>query len=171
MKTFIVLGMHRSATSLVAKGLYESGVHIGDRLIGADISNPYGHYEDMDFVSLNEKILNNAKGSWNKPPTEESILGLADIWRHEIKELVEEKQMESLWGWKDPRTILTIRLFLPYLTNPHFIVCFRDPREVAKSLAKRDRHITRKAGLVLAKIYNDRLLRFLSEWASDKYQL
>ena len=172
MKTFIVLGMHRSATSLIAKGLVESGVYMGDQLLGAHSSNSYGHYEDVDFIALNDEMLKKAGGSWNNPPLESEILKLHDVKINgiTIQDFIVQKQKEPFWGWKDPRTVLTIKLFLPYLENPHFITCFRDPREVARSLAKRDL-MTRNKALVLAKIYNDRLLRFLNEWASDKYQL
>ena len=54
-KTFVVLGMHRSATSLSAMGLSRCNVHIGDNLLGADAnSNPYGHFEDRDFIRMND---------------------------------------------------------------------------------------------------------------------
>ncbi len=171
MKTFIVLGMHRSATSLVARGLVEAGVHMGEKQLGFHSSNPWGHYEDVDFISMSDRLLTAAGGSWDKPPLEDSILGLASEWGPRIKDFIEGKMREPLWGWKDPRTVLTIPLFLPYLVNPHFITCFRNPQDVAISLARRDRAMTRKKALALAKIYNDRLLRFLSGWMNDKYQL
>ena len=171
MKTFIVLGMHRSATSLIAKGLYDNEVSIGDKLIGPHPSNPYGHWEDIDFVRLNDEILSASGGSWDKPPEEKSIIEVSSLFEGKIEKLIKEKQKEPFWGWKDPRTTLTIRLYLKYLEDPHFIVCFRDPAEVARSLARRDKWITRGRALELARIYNERLLRFLQEWTSGKYQL
>ncbi len=170
MKTFVVLGMHRSATSLVAKGLVKAGVHMGDELLGEHPSNPWGHYEDADFIRMNDQLLSAAGGTWDRPPIEENIAALENVWGARIKDFVEGKLREPFWGWKDPRTVLTIRLYLPYLVNPHFVACFRNPQDVAKSLAKRDREMTRKMALVLARIYNDRLLRFLSDWTSGKYQ-
>jgi len=173
MKTFVVLGMHRSATSLAAKGLARSGIHMGDSLLGVAPSNPYGHWEDVDFVRLNDRLLKAAGGSWNHPPPEEQILSLKDEkgWDGEIERLVRRKRREPFWGWKDPRTVLTIRLYLSYLEGPHFIACFREPEEVAKSLARREREMTKGQCLSLAEIYNERLLRFLSEWTSIKSQL
>jgi len=64
------------------------------------------------------------------------------------------------WGWKDPRTTLTIEAYLPYLIKPHFYACFRDPKDVAKSLEIRNNFPISK-GIELAKIYNKRLFEFL----------
>lgn len=159
-KTFIVLGMHRSATSLVAGALRNFGVDMGKELLGGKNSKISPHFEDMDFLRLNEQILRAAGGSWDNPPSEKKILSLKEKFASEIKSLIENKT--GLWGWKDPRTTLTIKLYLPYLKNPHFICCFREPLEVAKSLYRRQKMPIKK-GLKLAKIYNKRLLGFLKE--------
>lgn len=55
MKTIIVLGMHRSATSLVAKGLANE-IDIGVKMISIP-DNPQGHWENTNFINLNEAIL------------------------------------------------------------------------------------------------------------------
>lgn len=160
-KCFVVLGMHRSATSLCGKGLHESGVSVGKRLLGADPANPEGYYEDTDFMSLNKKILSAAGGDWKDPPPDSVIQSAGKRFAPEIKELVSKKQAK-LWGWKDPRTTLTVKLYLPYIENPHFFCCFRDPQEVAESLKIRNNFST-KEGLTLARIYNRRLMAFLRE--------
>ena len=159
-KTFIILGMHKSATSLIAGGLNNFGVNMGEKLMGGDEWNKIGYFEDMEFFRLNEEILKAAGGSWYEPPSERKILALKKEFGPKIKKLVEKKS--GLWGWKDPRTTLTIKLYLPYLKNPHFICCFRDPKEVARSLSKTQGISTEKA-LKLAGIYNKRLLKFLKE--------
>src|SRR5438132_1462972 len=108
MKTFVVLGMHRSATSLVAKGL-TSIVHMGDEMLGSGQFNPEGHFENMHFLTMNERILTAAGGDWKHPPPEEAILGLKKRFAEEIDRLVQqESRGRALWGWKDPRTTLTI---------------------------------------------------------------
>jgi len=155
-KTFIVLGMHRSATSLVAGALHNFGVNMGKELMS---------FEDIDFFRLNEEILKEAGGSWQNPPPEKKILALAKKFAPKIKKLVENKS--GLWDFKDPRTILTIKLYLPYLKNPHFICCFGEPLEIARSLYKRQKMPIKK-GLKLAEIYNKRLLNFLNEIHNTK---
>ena len=164
-KTFIVLGMHRSATSLVAKALSQE-ICLGTNFLPPASSNPKGFFEDRDFVNLNNRILRKAGGSWKMPPSEEKILKLAPIFGPMIKAMLEDKfKNELFYGWKDPRTTLTIKLYLPYLENPHFISCFRNPDEVARSLAARDSSFTLKSARELATVYNQRLLSFLAEFA------
>jgi len=162
-KTFVVLGMHRSATSLVAKGLKEAGIDMGKELLWATKHNPEGHYEDLEFLRLNDMILKEAGGSWDNPPPEDKIIEAGKKFKKEIKQLTKK---EGLWGWKDPRTTLTIKCYLPYLKNPHFICCFREPLEVAKSLRRREGWSI-KRGLKLAKEYNKRLLKFLHEFSNN----
>jgi hypothetical protein len=171
MKTFVVLGMHRSATSLAAKGLAKAGVCMGDRsrLLGVNASNKYGYWEDIDFLAINDKLLSIAGGSWDDPPPEKDILAAGKLNKDLIHEFIKSKEQpivnrrHPFWGWKDPRTVLTIRCYMPYLSNPHFIACYRKPDEVAASLWERDQMPLEK-GLALAKIYNERMAEFLREF-------
>lgn len=163
MKTIIVLGMHRSATSLVAQGLFSSGVFMGDRLMGSSPGNPQGHFEDMRFVNLNDSILAEAGGSWDNPPPEFEILQAGEKMCGRIAFLVKASQRAPLWGWKDPRTTLTVKCYLPFLSNPIFVPCFRDPADIAASLHKRDGTPIER-GVALANEYNKRLLSFLNDW-------
>lgn len=156
----IILGMHRSATSLIAQGLISQKVHMGERLMEGDRGNPQGHFENMDFVELNDRILKKAGGSWDNPPPESDIISVKKEFSDEIESLL-NKSVRRKWGWKDPRTVLTIRLFMPYLHDPFFICCFRKPARVAESLFKRD-NMSVKKGLMLAKLYNNRLNNFMS---------
>ena len=166
MKTFVVLGMHRSATSLAAKGLHDSGVHMGEEFLSANGHNPQGYYENIEFVKLNDDILEAAGGSWFMPPGETAILLQYQNFKTRIEELVKKSSDGyELWGWKNPRTTLTIDLYLSYLVNPHFITCFRDKHEVAESLCKRDNFIYQYA-VTLVEEYNRRLLRFLERFTN-----
>lgn len=153
--------MHRSATSLAAKGLHDAGVHMGEDLIGACSSNPKGHFENRRFVELNDAILTRAGGSWHRPPAAEKILKAGKDLAGRIQQTVAmESRGHELWGFKDPRTTLTIECFWEYLQNPHLVVCFRNPVEVAVSLQKRDGFPLAK-GMGLANEYNKRMLAFL----------
>lgn len=152
MKTFVVLGMHRSATSLVAEAM--------DSQI--EMHATTHRFESQPFIDLNKKILKQAGGSWDNPPSREAILAV-DV-DEEIKELVKQSE-KDLWGWKDPRTTLTIELYWKHLTNPHVIACFRDPVEVGKSLERRG-DMTAEEGEKLAHLYNNHLLDFLHDYRS-----
>ncbi|MFW5858273.1 MAG: hypothetical protein ACOCX4_10365, partial [Planctomycetota bacterium] len=64
----LVLGMHRSGTSLVAQVLAAHGFVTGTRVIGASDSNARGHLEDRVVVRINKRLLLHAGGSWDAPP-------------------------------------------------------------------------------------------------------
>jgi hypothetical protein len=167
-KTIVVLGMHRSATSLMAKGLNDAGVNMGEHLLGKHESNPWGHFEDIEIMQLNEAILKAAGGSWDRPPSEEQILAQRQAFDERIHALVKANDANvdpdyPLWGWKDPRTTLTIKLYLPHLTNPYFFFCFTHPAKVGISLHERD-GTDIEWGTALAREYNRRLLNFIEEF-------
>jgi len=176
MKTLIILGMHRSITSLVAKGLADNKVYVGDKLMPPNGGNRNGYWEDVDFVRMNNRLLALAGGTWRDLPSKEKINSLKKEYGSEIKHLIMKKEErvkeiffrenERIWGWKDPRTILTIKLYLPYLTNPHFILCFRDPLEVAKSFYKTEK-IPIYEGINLWREYNRRMINFISDHYLD----
>ena len=160
-RTFIVLGMHRSGTSLIAGGLNKSGINMGEKLLGANEWNPKGHFENEEFIELNDRILAEAGGSWDNPPSEEAILKAGEKLKDEIKVVV-DRNKGRLWGWKDPRTTLTIKCYLPYIEHPFFITCWRKPLDVAKSLNKRN-GMPIEQGVKIAKEYNKRLIEFIYE--------
>jgi hypothetical protein len=60
-----------------------------------------------------------------------------------ITKLVSAKK--GKWGWKDPRTCLTIPLYAPHLVSPRYIEIIRDKNAVTKSLAKRSKGVTHGA--------------------------
>ena len=52
-----VAGMHRSGTSLVSRFLHDSGINLGERLHVDLRTNPYGHYEDEEFLEFQRNEL------------------------------------------------------------------------------------------------------------------
>jgi hypothetical protein len=145
---------------LVAKGL-DSQISMGDHMLGPRKSNPHGHYENWAFIKLNGQILRRAGGDWDSPPPRKAILQAGTELSNKIERTVQEASRgHDLWGWKDPRTTLTIECYLPFIENPHFVCVFRSPEEVARSLKRRN-GFDLDRGLALAREYNTRLLRFL----------
>src|SRR5215210_8491404 len=55
-----IVGMHRSGTSMVAKLLQRTGLNLGDEadLMPPAAENPEGFYEYLEFVRLNDEVLN-----------------------------------------------------------------------------------------------------------------
>lgn len=144
MSAVCVLGMHRSGTSVVARLLNLLGVYLGpDDLIarpGAD--NPRGYWEHQAFVAINDEILARFGGRWDIPPA------LAPDWPHDprIADLRDRAATllatvfahQPLWGWKDPRTCLTLPFWQDLIGPMRYVHCVRNPRAVAASLAQRN---------------------------------
>jgi len=132
-RTFVVLGMHRSATSLVAKALHDQGIEMGTGT--ATAIDRGSHFEDLSFVDINDSLLEKAGGSWDKPPAKEKLDKVQD---GRCGRLVDYRQTKNeMWGWKDPRTALVFDKYLPHLGGDVYLVCvFRKPRYVAKSLKR-----------------------------------
>jgi hypothetical protein len=165
-KTVVILGMHRSGTSMVGGVLARLGINMGEIFREDRItSNPLGFYEDVDFLNLNIDILKEAGGSWEDPPDLEQIISQESKFNIKIQKLIKKKP--QIWGWKDPRTSLTIRLYLPYIHNPHFIICHRNPEEVANSLYKRSKMPYEKA-MRLINIYKGEIENFFKDYPNLK---
>lgn len=128
----VLLGATRSGTSVTAGVLAGLGVNFGSNLRPADSRNPFGYFEDRDFLDLNRRILAAAGGNSFQPPARDDILAQRRRFEDEIAELVASRD-ERLWGWKTTNTCLTLELFLPHLSNPRLILLTRDPLATARS--------------------------------------
>lgn len=156
----IVVGCHRSGTSLVAGLLHHSGLKMGGDSVfrpKPSTANKKGFYEDIRFRKINDKILKFNRydvKSWRTDiPT---IKGNKPL-RREIRDLL--GQMGDQVGFKDPRTCLTWHIWQPFLPEDTMILyVYRNPVAVAKSFIKRGDVKTLEHGLELWQIYNQRAL-------------
>jgi hypothetical protein len=152
-RVIAVLGMHRSGTSALVGSLQQRGLFLGRH----SKHNPYnlrGNRENPDVVVLNEDILKASGGSWRAPPA-------AVEWGPDHVErgiaILGEQSERPLWGFKDPRTLLTLDGWLRLVPDLEFVGVFRHPARVARSLAGRP--ALRVEGPVeLWRVYNERLL-------------
>ncbi|HEY8808984.1 MAG TPA: glycosyltransferase [Solirubrobacterales bacterium] len=155
-----VLGMSRTGSSLTARVLNLLGVYLGhpeDLLNGklhqlagegdevlakAKEANPAGFWEHYRIMRLNERILRTHGGSWRDPPTlpvgwEQSHE--LDAERREARSLLRETFAgQPLWGWKDPRNCLTLPFWERLVPRARYVICLRNPLDVASSLQRRD---------------------------------
>ncbi len=129
-----VLGMHRSGTSCLAGCLQEAGLELGDVVERAP-HNPKGNRENLAIRSLNDDVLAYSNGAWDQPPEN---LRWTRGHRRRRDEIISGYAEFSPWGFKDPRTVLTLPFCGEVLPHLLFAGTFRHPMAVAGSLAWRD---------------------------------
>jgi glycosyltransferase involved in cell wall biosynthesis len=139
-----VLGMHRSGTSVVARLINLLGVYLGpsERLVPPDADNPRGYWEHLAFHDVNEQILARFGGSWHEPPVfPPGWPNSPDVAPHaqQARAAIAEDFADAVrWGWKDPRTCLTLPFWQTLGLPLRYVVCVRNVSEVVRSLQGRD---------------------------------
>lgn len=145
-KGIIVLGMHRSGTSLVANLAQLCGAYAGDEslLLQADSGNPAGYFEYRPLVNFNETLLASAKATWIAPPLERDALILERLadepkYREQALELIETMEAGGdLWFWKDPRLAILLPFWKRIWRDVVYVIPVRNPLDTALSLRKRN---------------------------------
>ena len=138
-----VLGMHRSGTSLIARVVNLLGFFLGpeEHLMKLGPDNPAGYWEHQLLTDLNDEILARLGGSWHEPPSFppnwKDSSELADL-RQKAQALIQEEFGARPWGWKDPRTCLTLPFWQRLLPKMGYVICLRNPVDVAHSLERRN---------------------------------
>jgi GT2 family glycosyltransferase/glycosyltransferase involved in cell wall biosynthesis len=140
-----ILGMHRSGTSLVTRILNICGLNLGnDEQVESNSfpENEKGHWEHIEIQNINDNILNIFGGSWDNPPDlpehweEDSRLGsLYEQARAVVGAL---NKVHEIWGFKDPRTCLTLLFWQKVIPGMKYVIPVRSPIEVAESLFNRN---------------------------------
>jgi hypothetical protein len=137
-KILIIAGMHRSGTSVVSNWLHKCNLNIGDNLLGADIGNADGHFEDIDFYRYHEDVLQDNHlskfGYVNRP-----IQNLSYYQEEKIKSITSFKsKVHKQWGWKEPRTCLFLNHYRKLIPEAYYLVVLRDYHSTVNSLIVRD---------------------------------
>lgn len=159
----LVLGMHRSGTSPVTRILNLMGASLGAdfRDLEANDANPRGFWERDDLVALDDDLLRACGAEWYALAGLEGRL--AQLSRGPFVERARAllaKLGVRPWVIKDPRLSVLLPFWLPLLEKPVAVLVYRDPIEVAHSLARRDL-LPLDFGLALTFEYLRRSLRDL----------
>lgn len=172
--TVIILGMHRSGTSCLAGALQEAGLYLG-KVNEKAPHNAKGNRENRAIMDLHDQVLTANGGSWDAPPCSPTwspkLAAARDI-------LIKSYPADRLWGFKDPRSLITLEGWLDVLPAARCVATLRHPLAVAQSLQRRNKFSYQKS-LDLWVSYNTILLNFQREmnfdvinfdWPADRYR-
>jgi hypothetical protein len=188
----VVLGMHKSGTTLVAQALHRSGISMGEFREGLDYDagNKYEHHA---FQAINRALLapylvpplghvlrrrggsetdaagyprNQDSQAWIRRRALEAGLAHATVPEAAVT-LVEglEARGED-WGFKDPRTALTYPVWRRILPPHRIVVVFRGLGQVLERYRAGPRRPLRTLRVLQAwTVYNWSILRHVEESA------
>ncbi len=148
MDPVIVIGMHRSGTSMLTRILEDCGLFVGNKL--------EGNHEATFFLALDRFVYKNACAGWTRPWPVLDLIDhpegrdmMVDYLRNSCaspraKEFTGRRGgskrifgLDEPWGWKDPRTTVTLPLWLDIWPDAPIVQVDRHGVDVARSLQVR----------------------------------
>ena len=141
----IVLGMHRSGTSALARTISLLGARLPDDLVGPNEGNPHGHWEPQAIVELNDRMLAEAGsdvyGILDVPPAWFSSSRAQEFADEAARIIGASFQDNPLIVMKDPRTAVMLPVWTKAFAQCGYrmrhVLPLRHPDSVADSLARR----------------------------------
>ncbi len=148
----LILGMHRSGTSMLARLLAAEGLPLGETLLRRRTpDNRYGYWEQAEIVAIQEALLDGFDRVWHGPG---GLLPLPEGWLHAPETLAAQRRLTAIvdrevsgaggvWGFKDPRSLRFLPLWRAIIADLGLtsvpILAARAPAAVAGSLMRRNR--------------------------------
>jgi hypothetical protein len=143
-RVIVVLGMHRSGTSVITRSLQVLGVTLGDRLMLPHAINPKGFWEDVDVNELNIQMLKALGSDWHylAPIEQDDVDALREKgFIASATDLLRRKVGDSLvFGFKDPRVAKLLPFWKAAISHcglkAGYVLTLRHPLSVVDSLRR-----------------------------------
>lgn len=150
----IIIGMHRSGTTMISEMLTDLGLFQGYE------KDP--NHEALFFLEINEWLLRTAGGAWDYPLPFKLLLDNRQVCEQALRFMRERLQkrhavsffgraplsiksrpaaISGPWGWKDPRNTFTLPLWLQIFPDARVIHICRHGVDVAASLLHRNEKV------------------------------
>lgn len=140
----IVLGMHRSGTSTVARLLNMMGAYFAppEVVMLPTEDNEKGYWERLDAFHLHEEMLRDLGMGWDRVSRFDTRRldepEFVAKYRPRIQKILLDLDAHRPWFIKDPRLNLFLPFWQPLLEVPVCVYVHRSPIQIAQSLNKRD---------------------------------
>jgi hypothetical protein len=139
-----VIGTPRSGTSLTARILNLAGVYLGpeSEMRPAGPANPRGFWENRRIAALNRRLLRTLERDGLAPPRLPPGWAASEALepeREEARALIAETfGGQRRWGWKEAGTTLVLPFWQRLLPEMRYVICLRNPVDVAASARRID---------------------------------
>ncbi len=142
----VVLGMHRSGTSVLTRMLSLLGGELPTSLMPGDAYNEGGYWESQAIMDLNDAILHSAGSAWDEwdrfdPAWKRSPLAPALVERARVL-IKREFRNSDFYILKDPRISRMLEFWAETIresgADPRIVIAIRNPSDVGASIETRD---------------------------------
>ncbi len=145
-RLIVVLGMHRSGTSVLTRSLVVLGVHLGDSMIPGRSDNEKGFFEDIELNEINVELIDYLGFNWDNlksiPDDEFNRPDLEPLRQRALAFLGKRRAEYPVSAIKDPRLCITLAFWQPLFQRAGFevsyLIALRHPLSVQQSLSRRD---------------------------------
>lgn len=129
--TYLIIGMHKSGTTLIAESLLRSGLNLGYDMDAGSVSYSASKGESPALRALNAMLLgsNKSQSSLSLQPRDTGSLNRETL--RCMSDFLERQAAYADWALKDPRLALTYEYWKPMLPPHKLILVVRDPVAVA----------------------------------------
>ena len=156
MKLLMILGMHRSGTSVLAGTCRLLGADLGARMMAAAGDNVMGFWEHDDIVRIHDELLERLGYAWDDVRTLPEKWWTYEVIRPQRQALLEVLKRDffgtQLACVKDPRLCRLLPLWQELLRElgwqPCYLLATRDPWEIIASLKARNGFSAEKSALL-----------------------
>ena len=162
----IIVGMHRSGTTMLARLLEELGLFQGQ--------HTSHNHEALYFEQINDWLFRQANASWDNPSNFRFINGhfksvAIDVIGRYLRGIrrvdflgcrralryADIRDLDIPWGWKDPKNTFTVGIWKDIFPTAKILHIYRNPVDVAESLRSREQKLNKEFRVPFSKRVKD----------------
>jgi hypothetical protein len=146
-RAIVILASGRTGSSLLMQILHRLGMSVSAELTSASEQNVMGGYEDRNIFEIQTEFLRILKTN--------QYLPLPENWRQnpaikakkdQLSTIIQDEisKLDTIWGFKDPRTVLFLPLWIQIFNSlklvPRYVLAVRSPQASVISYSRQYNH-------------------------------